>query len=283
MIRYITMKEQHYYIWRNFLFMRPGSWKIAERATALMILFWIITLIVPSQSKAQDTVDSLELNTDSGNISTIDDEYQNKAGKFPGEAVFRSVPDTTVARMKREKEFAYANDPAYWTREEKVYKKGFLDYVFDFFQSDIVRWIFYIFIAGLIIFVLYRIVIVNDLFVIYSSKKNKRNAEDAGLTETYTFLIDQKIHDAIDQKKFNAAVRYLYIKTLYALNDKKWIQFHAEATNSEYVKQMSQHKNIDDFRFLTRVYEYVWYGRFEITEQQFSIVHHNFQKFHATI
>jgi hypothetical protein len=78
-------------------------------------------------------------------------------------------------------------------------------------------------------------------------------------------------------------VRYLYIKTLYALNDKNWIQFHAQATNNEYVKQMSEHKNINDFRFLTQVYEYVWYGRFEVTEQQFSVVHHNFKKFQATI
>jgi hypothetical protein len=277
------MKEQLYYILENLVFMRPRSRTIIGRATTLSILFWIIASTFPLQTKAQDGVDSVEIFTDSGYTSGIDNEYQNKAGKFSGEAVFRSVPDTTVARLKKEKEFAYANDPAYWVKEKKAYKKGFLDYVFDFFQSDLVRWLFYIFLAGLVIFVLYRIIIVNDLFIFNSSKKNKRSLEDAALTEIDPSIIDQKIHEAIDQKKYNAAVRYLYIKTLYALNDKKWIQFHAQATNNEYLKQMSQHKGINDFRFLTQVYEYVWYGRFEVTEQQFSVVHHSFQKFQATI
>src|SRR5687768_2296502 len=111
------MKEQYYYILENLLFVRPGSWTIGGRATSLSILFCIVLSIFPFQSKAQDNVDTVELSTDSGYISSVDGEYQNKAGKLSGEAVFRSVPDTTVARMRNEKEFAYANDPAYWTKK----------------------------------------------------------------------------------------------------------------------------------------------------------------------
>ena len=85
------------------------------------------------------------------------------------------------------------------------------------------------------------------------------------------------------KKNYNYAIRYLYLKTLYVLNDKKWIQFHSQATNSEYLNQMSQHKRSQEFRFLTRVYEYVWYGKFEINEQQFVRVYANFKTFQAHI
>lgn len=277
------MKEQYYHISRNFFpLCSRSSTIVGGRSTALSMLFCVIVFLVPFQLNAQDGEDSTESYSDSA-FATATDEDQNKAGKFSEEAIFRSVPDTTVARMKKEKEFAYANDPAYWVKEKKVYKKGFVDYVFDFFQSDLIRWIFYTFLASLIIFVLYRIIVVNDLFIFYSSKKNKKSFEDTTLTEIDPAIIDQKIGEAIGQKNYNAAVRYLYIKTLYALNDKKWIQFHAEATNNEYLNQMSQHKKNKEFRFLTQVYEYVWYGKFDINEQQFSVVHHNFKNFQAGI
>jgi hypothetical protein len=233
--------------------------------------------------KAQDVPDSVELYTDSAYISTTDDEYRNRPGKFSQEAVFRSVPDTTAVRMKKEKEFAYANDPAYWVREKKEYKKGFVDHLFDFLQSDVVRWIFWICVAALVVFVIYRIIVVNDLLIFYSSKRKKKDFQDAANTEADPLIIGQNIREAIDQKKYNLAVRYLYIQTLHFLNEKRWIQFHAQATNSEYLNQMSQHKMNKEFRFLTRVYEYMWYGKFEITEQQFELVHDNFKNFQDAI
>jgi hypothetical protein len=261
------MKEPQYYIFRKLY----------------LILFCIVAAIVPFQLLAQDDADSTGIYTDTAIVTPTGEDYQKKAGKYSDEAVFRSVPDTIVARMKKEKEFAYANDPAFWVKEKKVYRKGFWDYVFDFFGSDLVRIIFYSLLVGLIIFVLYRIIIVNDLFIFYSSKKHKKIFEENQLTELDPGIVDQKIQEAIDQKNYHAAVRYLYLKTLYTLSDKEWIQFHPEATNSEYLNQMSQHKKNREFRFLTQVYEYVSYGKFEISEQQFTLVHHNFKSFQAAI
>ena len=155
--------------------------------------------------------------------------------------------------------------------------------MFGFFTSDIVRVLFYIFLGALILFVLYRIIVVNDLLIFYSSKKKQTALDVTEAAELDPGQIDRKIQGAIDGRNFNAAVRYLYLKTLYALNDKNWIRFHPEGTNNEYINQMSQHKNSRDFQFLTRIYEYVWYGKFEIDEQQFGTVHQNFKKFHGAI
>ena len=248
-----------------------------------LILFCIIPMFIPFQLCAQDDTGSTEDYLDTTITTLVDSSEENNAQKYSDKPTLRTVPDTTVARMKGEKSFAYANDPAYWTKERKVYRKGFWDYVFNFFSSDLVGVIFYILIGALIVFVLYRIIVVNELLIFYSSKKKRVVSQKPELTEIDPAIIEEKIKEAIDEKNFNDAVRYLYLKTLYRLNDKKWIQFHSQATNKEYLDQMSQHKRNKEFRFLTQVYEYVWYGKFEINEQQFVLVHNNFKSFQADI
>ncbi|MBC7826961.1 MAG: hypothetical protein H7122_04390 [Chitinophagaceae bacterium] len=246
--------------------------------------FLLMVCSMPFHLHAQDDTDSILLNSDSAVVASDDDNYdQNKSTRLPEEASFRRVPDTTVGRMKKEKDFAYANDPGYWIKQEKKYSKGFWDYVFGFFESTAVRVIFYILLGGLIIFVLYRVIVLNDLFIFYASKKQKKNFEETPTQELEPGMIDARIKESIDQKQFSLAVRYLYLKTLYALNDKNWIQFHVEATNKEYLNQLSSYKQIKEFRFLTQVYEYVWYGKFDISEQQFLLVYQDFKNFQTAI
>jgi hypothetical protein len=246
-----------------------------------LLLFCVSASVIPFQLSAQDIGDSSLTYTDSALITSGEEGYQNNV-RQPDETIFRSVPDSTVSRMKKEKDFAYANDPAYWIKEKKVYKKGFWDYVFDFFESSTVRIVFYTLVAALIIFVLYRIIVLNDLFVFNASKKQKKISEEIETLSMHPATIDQHIRDAIDQKNYPSAVRYLYLKTLYELNDKNNIQFHPEATNNDYLNQMRQHKNINAFRFLTQVYEYIWYGKFSISEQQFVFIHNSFKNFQTS-
>jgi hypothetical protein len=229
--------------------------------------------------KAQQTDDTIIPDPDSSKGAVRLKEDQGMRKRISDPVIFRAVPDTTVTRMKGEKEFVYANDPSYWQKEKKVYRKGFWDYFFDFFESRTIRVIFYLSVVALAIFVLYRVIVLNNLFIFYSSKKHKQVLEQVESRELDRSVIDQKIREAIGNKEYNGAVRYLYLKTLYTLNDHNLIRYHADATNSEYISQMKEHKKIREFRFLTQVYEYVWYGKFEINEEQFALVYDSFQNF----
>jgi len=261
--------------------MKPAYFIFKNVALALMCM---ITWTCPLRGFAQDD-DSVLFYLDTVAVSRENNNIQNEVRQkgSSDEMVYRSVPDTTVARMKGEKAFAYANDPAYWIKQHKVSGKGFLDYVIDFFESTLVRIIFYMLVAGLVIFVLYRVVVVNELFIFYSAKKSKKNFKESETTVLDPGTLNRKIQESIDQKKLNTAIRYLYLKTLYTLNEKSLIKFHPQASNNDYMDQMSDHKQVKDFRFLTEVYEYVWYGQFQISEQQFLIVHNSFNDFHSGI
>jgi hypothetical protein len=205
---------------------------------------------------------------------------------IPEPVVFRQVPDSTVRHLQKKKEFAYANDPAYWTRERKLEdeapRKGFWDYFNNFFSGTAIRYVTYGILIAFFVFVIFRIIVVNKLFLFYSSGKSKATAtsDDIDITDEN---LNEKIQKAIDAKEHRLAVRYMYLKSLQLLNERQWIRFHADATNYEYVNQMSGHKLASEFGFLTRVYDYMWYGEFAVTEEQFDIVYKNFSHFYNAL
>lgn len=190
----------------------------------------------------------------------------------------RSVPDSTVARLKSEKEFLYANDPSYWKKKERPRKSPFERFLESLARSAFLKWLLYFFVAAVILFVLYQVIVVNNFFT--SSRKKRRKESGAGESEVYSpETIDDKISDAIAQGEFRPAVRYMYLKTLHLLSDKQLISLHGKSTNEEYIRQMQHQSGGADFRMLTRIYEYVWYGEFQPTENQFGYIRSSFNRF----
>jgi hypothetical protein len=202
---------------------------------------------------------------------------------LPEPLVYRDVPDSVTRKLKKQKEFAYANDPRYWANEpqheeERDFWAGF----YQFFESVTVRTIAYSLLIAFFLFIIYRIIVVNKLFLFYSSKKVKHHEQEEALNIEDEKL-DEKIQKTTDEKNYRMAVRYMYLKALQLLNEKQWIHFHAEATNDEYVNQLRGHKLGTEFGFLTRVYDYVWYGEFTLTDEQFNIVNNNFRQFYKGV
>jgi hypothetical protein len=201
----------------------------------------------------------------------------------PERPALRAVPDSAVSRVKKQKEFAYANDPAFWAQEPVEREdEGFGYHFYRFFSNDTVRMLFYGLLIAFFLFVIYRVMVVNNLYLFYRNKQSKPVIEnDEGGIEDEN--LDEKIHKAVHDKQHRLAVRFMYLKALRLLNDQLLIRFHAQSTNYEYVKQMSGHKMGEEFRFLTRIYDYVWYGEFALNEDQFRVVHNNFQQFYNAV
>jgi len=246
-----------------------------------------------SQSTPPDTaiqeliVDSSSINLDDqlpeapvilDDTGDYHEETTKTITRLPDSIIFRSVPDTTLSKLKSQKEFEYANDPEYWIKKKKKEKsnKGIGYFIEWVFGSSAVRIIMYILIGLIILYTLYRIIENNNLF--YNSSKRTISGISEDAVEMEDENLDEKIRKAIADKDHRKAVRYLYFKTLRTLDQRGWIRYHAQATNYDYITQVSSYPVAEDFKFLTQVYEYVWYGDFKLTDEQFGIVHTNFQK-----
>jgi hypothetical protein len=243
-------------------------------------LFLLLLSTVSLQAQDED----YDADADSA-VAVAEDQpaaYQEKTYE-PEPASFRTVPDSATNRLKKRKEFAYANDPAYWINEPvKPPQKGFWDHFYEFFGQDGVRMLMYGLLIAFFLFIIYRVMVVNNLYLFYRNKKAKPvlSDDEAGIEDDN---LDEKIIKAVSDKQHRMAVRYMYLKALRLLNGRQWIRFHTQATNYEYVNQMSGHAKAGEFRFLTTIYDYVWYGEFALNDEQFKIVHNNFQQFYNAV
>jgi len=259
--------------------------------TVRFVLCFAVLLCCTSLVHAQDEPPVVDTTVVAPDIVAPPVEFNGDDGEKiekPLETVmpeFRQVPDTAIQGLKNRKEFSYANDPNFWKPEPKVEKtsgKGFWDYFYDFFSSNGVRMIAYFLLIAFFIYVIYRIIVVNKLYLFYNSKKAKTVAAGEA-SDIQDINLDEKIQQALTARDHRMAVRYMYLKALKLLNEKQWIRYHADGTNYEYVNQMSGRKQASEFSYLTRIYDYVWYGEFAVTQEQFDIVYKNFSHFYNAV
>lgn len=77
---------------------------------------------------------------------------------------------------------------------------------------------------------------------------------------------EKRINEAVSSNNFRLATRWLYLKLLYDMDKQKIIQFVPYKTNIDYRYEIKSGPLLEEFTKLSRIYEYVWYGKFEISE-----------------
>jgi hypothetical protein len=81
--------------------------------------------------------------------------------------------------------------------------------------------------------------------------------------------INALIQEAINQKNYRLAVRYYYLLSLKHLTESDIIAWQPQKTNEDYVKEINEAEIRLNFTNITRIYDYVWYGEFNIDAQKF--------------
>ena len=78
---------------------------------------------------------------------------------------------------------------------------------------------------------------------------------------------------------FRTAVRKLYVSLLYELGERGLIELEDSATNYEYLKKVSRFNVlVPPMRYLTDRFDYVWYGMFPSTEEEFAAYFSRYQE-----
>lgn len=80
---------------------------------------------------------------------------------------------------------------------------------------------------------------------------------------------NELIEEALSKKDFRRAVRLHFLKLLKELSDKNLIAWKIDKTNNDYSIELSNSKYSRHFKELTILYEYIWYGDFQLDERSF--------------
>jgi hypothetical protein len=236
---------------------------------------------LPDSVGINDTVGVIE--EAHSDITTVNTDTVGQAKEnIEDSVILRRIPDSVIAAYKKDKNFLYANDDSYWIQKPVQRKKNFFDYLVEFITKPFFRWLLYILFGAVILFALYRLIVENKLHMFYSPPK-KKITEAAEETDITYEEVESKIQEAIASGDFRSAIRYLYLKALKKSGDKGFITLNAQATNHEYINQFAGHPGEKEFRILTNVYEYVWYGGFVLTPVQFESLRIQFNHFYSTI
>jgi len=136
--------------------------------------------------------------------------------------------------------------------------------------------------ALLILFALYLVVrlLVGNKATSFFSKSSSKLAPLSIQEEHIEQVdLDQYIRDALAQKNYRLTVRYMYLKALKELSFHNFISWHYDKTNLDYYREIESPKLKDNFKQVSYLYDYVWYGEFEIDASGFANAQKDFERF----
>lgn len=142
-------------------------------------------------------------------------------------------------------------------------------------------------------FVLYFLIALGVLAIVYTLLKNQGGFSFIGRKKKVKVDISQELElsnpEKIDELNFDElvkqaksesdyrkAIRFYYLWILQRLTEKKLINWHKNKTNYDYLLELKQNPIHSDFSNNSHLYNYVWYGNFNLNEIEFKQVENSF-------
>lgn len=193
---------------------------------------------------------------------------------------YKQPDKVKLNEFRSDKDFIYDTAPP-----KESWISSFLDWlmnqIFKPINGSGLGILFDILLWGLIIAVLVFIVLKifkTDLRGLFQSKSatNKIHfiAEDEDIHE---LDFNTMIEDAIAKGNYREAIRLSYLKILKQLTDKDLIKWQLDKTNTDYYHELKQTKYQKPYKKVSLLFEYVWYGEFQVKEADFKNTMNDFK------
>ncbi|WP_237275903.1 DUF4129 domain-containing protein [Tenacibaculum ovolyticum] len=240
------------------------------------LLFYIAFLLLPFSVFSQTTTKEVQF-----------DEVFIEQRKFDAKK---------IEAYKQQDDFIYVVEKREPTILEKAWSwfkrkiKSILSYIFDDIKPAVG------FLWSLFRILPYVIAVLVLYFIIkFFLKVNARNIVTGKKAKSIVNLSDEEelirdrdlpklIKGAITDGNYKLATRYYYLLLLKKLSEKELISWQQEKTNEDYIKEVSSNKDLHkEFKEVTHLYDYVWYGEFLIDKEKFLQAEVSFKKMIAKI
>jgi len=139
-------------------------------------------------------------------------------------------------------------------------------------------------IVGLL-FILILVKILNtDFQALFIKSKKQLNLDYSILDEDINKInLDEMIEKSIKEQDYRLATRYLFLKTLKILTTNNFIEWKINKTNSDFVVEIKETKFYEDFKKLSLTFEHIWYGNFDLTNENFVLLKSKFETFNKSL
>lgn len=201
--------------------------------------------------------------------------------------------EETIATYKNEPSFNYERIPQenWWTYFKTWVGKlwgQFMEWLLGSYTASgilgfLIRILPYLVAVGIFAFVVWLFVKLNPAAAVLEQKRETR----VGLSDDEEILeredIAELMKKARQAENYRLAVRYYYLLILKNMRDLKLIDYQFQKTNEEYLSEIVSVSTKEQFKNITYIYDFIWYGDFPVTETDFRKVEKDFAQILLTL
>ena len=136
--------------------------------------------------------------------------------------------------------------------------------------------------ALIVIYVIYlivKIVLNKEGQWIFGKSTTRKIYTDEEIEKNLIYVDFEKlVQETLRNGDNRLAIRYYYLWVLKRLSEKNIIEWHTEKTNSDYLYEIQSTDLRTDFQYLSYLYNYIWYGEFEMNDETFSNAKNSFER-----
>lgn len=200
-----------------------------------------------------------------------------------------SFEDEELQNFKDNPEFDYSEkrqQDNWWTRFKSYVSlqyHRFLQWLFEDYQTNsfiqfLIQTIPYLILGGILYFAIWIFNRMNPATVMLGEKAEGK----VFLSEEEEIIRSQNISQLMDQAvaggNYRLAIRYYFLWILQQLTERNIINYEFSKTDTDYLSEIKEPALQQQFRKLSRIYDYFWYGNFEATFEHFERSKREFQQ-----
>ncbi len=212
----------------------------------------------PKANFEKFTEDDIYVDSDSIEAKTFTKDYQKKY---------------------TDKDFVYehkAPEKSLWQRFKDLIA-GILRSLFSFNTTesslkfvDLIIRIVIVIVIVVVIYMIVKSIINKEGQWIFGKDSKKRTIHYSDIEKNIHLLDFEKlIKESLELGEKRVAIRYYYLWLLKIMAQNNYIEWDIEKTNSDYLYEIQQPSHREEFTYLSYLYNYIWYGEFEIDETTF--------------
>ncbi len=134
-------------------------------------------------------------------------------------------------------------------------------------------------IVGFVIYLIAKVILNKEGQWIFGKNSNKKVIYDSDI-EKQLFVTDfeKLIEETLSSGQNRLSIRYHYLWLLKKMSEKNIIVWDIEKTNTDYLYEIENETQKENFAYLSYLYNYIWYGEFELDESTFDKAKIAFEK-----
>jgi hypothetical protein len=146
------------------------------------------------------------------------------------------------------------------------------------FTRKLIIWTVIILCVIVVIWILMK----SDLSRLIRPKSKMTSFNFSEITEDLsTINFDKMIEDAFKNDDYRTAVRWNYLKCLYLLEKGGHLMFQPAKTNIDYQYDLKRSPFLNEFISVSKIYDYVWYGKFTVDRAKYDDLKKEFTVFES--